>query len=73
LSKPQHGVNTAYCCYRVAVAVTTNAKADEYRRRAEDAEQIALTLTDPKGRADWDQIARQWRALARKAEEKGGS
>ena len=53
--------------------MTTNAKADEYRRRAEDAEQIALTLTDPKGRADWDQIARQWRALARQAEEKGGS
>jgi hypothetical protein len=46
-----------------------SAKADEYRRRAEEADEIARTAPDKEGRANWEAIARQWRDLARQAEE----
>lgn len=50
------------------LAVT--ARADDYRRRAEEADAIARTAPDEKGRATWEEIARQWRDLARQADEK---
>jgi hypothetical protein len=45
-----------------------NIRADEYRRRAEDAERKAKECRDPEARRTFDQMARDWIALAEQAE-----
>jgi len=42
--------------------------ADEYRRRATDADERARSATDPALQAKFRQLAERWRSLAREAE-----
>src|SRR6185312_9467757 len=47
------------------------SKADEYRKRAEEADEIAKTARDAAARKSWADLADQWRDLARQAEKNG--
>jgi len=49
-----------------------NSKADEYRQRAEEAEEWANNTGDPEDRQKFENIARQWRELMERAAAKGG-
>jgi len=42
-----------------------------YEERAEHCEQMALRVNDPEARLRFNELARQWRALARQADELG--
>jgi hypothetical protein len=48
-----------------------NLKADDYRRRAEEAGQKAKACRDPEERRTFEQIARDWLVLAEQAERLG--
>ena len=58
---------------KATCAVTLVAKmptrADEYRSRAEEAEAVARIETNEQLRSEWEAVARQWRELARQAEQ----
>jgi hypothetical protein len=45
-----------------------SAKAEECRKKAEDAEAMAAKVRDPQVRETYREIARQWRELAEQAE-----
>ena len=44
------------------------SRADDYRRRAQEAEEEARRVTDPLARAELEAIARRWRELAERVE-----
>jgi len=46
------------------------SKADEYRSRAEEADSVARIETDQVKKSQWESVARQWRELAKQADEK---
>jgi hypothetical protein len=48
------------------------SKAEEYRSKAEKAEQQAKLCQDCDARATWNEIARQWRDMAEMAERPDG-
>jgi len=48
-----------------------STRSDDCRRRAEQAEQKARQVHDECTRADYEEIARQWRAMAEQAERLG--
>jgi hypothetical protein len=48
------------------------SKADEYRQRAEEAEEWANNTGDVEDRKKFENIARQWRELIERAAAKGG-
>jgi hypothetical protein len=48
-----------------------SVRSNDCRRRAEQADQKALEARDPGARADYQEIARQWRAMAEQAERLG--
>jgi hypothetical protein len=43
-------------------------RAEEYRKRAEEAEALAAATGDPKAKQAYLEIAQQWRQLAEHAE-----
>jgi hypothetical protein len=47
------------------------SKADEYRRRAKDAEEQAEGFSDPTVKIAWLSIAKHWRDMAEQAERNG--
>ncbi|HVV79437.1 MAG TPA: hypothetical protein VHD59_07470 [Pseudolabrys sp.] len=49
-----------------------SSKAEEYRKRAEEAEEWAKGTTDSVIREKFEEIARQWRELIASTERKGG-
>jgi hypothetical protein len=44
------------------------SKADDYRRRAEAADRYAKECPDPETRRAYEEIAQQWREMARHAD-----
>jgi hypothetical protein len=48
-----------------------SVRSDDCRRRAEDADQKALEAREASARADYEEIARQWRAMAEQADRLG--
>ena len=44
-------------------------KAQEYQKRAEAADEMAHAAVSPDDRARWLDLARQWRELARQADQ----
>ena len=44
------------------------SKVDDYRRRAEAAERQAKECRDPEARRAYEEIAQQWREMARHAD-----
>ena len=48
-----------------------SAKVEQYRRKAEEAEQMAATVRDPASRAVCLDIASKWRELASQSEKRG--
>ena len=48
-------------------------RAEEYLRRASDADATAEKLTDPDIRRQFREIAAQWRVMARQAQEGVGA
>jgi hypothetical protein len=42
--------------------------AEDYRRKAEEAEKVAASARDPNIKWSWTDIANQWRDLARQAD-----
>jgi hypothetical protein len=47
----------------------TASKTDKFRRRAEECERLAVTLSRTRARGDYLVMARNWRRLAQMAEE----
>jgi len=47
------------------------SKAEEYRRRAKDAEQQAEQARDVAAKRSWGEVAEQWREMAIRAERHG--
>jgi hypothetical protein len=47
------------------------SKADEYRHRAQDAEEQAEGVQEPAAKIAWLNIARHWRDMADQAERNG--
>jgi hypothetical protein len=45
-----------------------SAKAEECRKKAEEAEAMAAKVRDPQARETYLEIARTWRELAKQAE-----
>jgi hypothetical protein len=47
------------------------SKAEEYRRKAEDAEKTAAETSDVVAKRKWREIADQWRTMAATADRQG--
>jgi hypothetical protein len=47
------------------------SKAEEYRARAKQADELAKNVRDPEARRHLEEAARHWREMAERAERQG--
>jgi hypothetical protein len=55
----------------IAGSILAMKRAEEYRRRAKEAEEQANKVRDPSAKEGFLDIARQWREMAEQAERQG--
>lgn len=58
-------------CGAFPLATYPSPRANDYRRRAEEADEMARTARDDAAKRTWADLAQQWRELARQANDNG--
>ena len=69
---PGTGDEHTRCLWKMPGGVAVPTRAEEYRAKAQECAQRAKAARDPEAKRAYEDLARQWLDMAKRADEGGG-